>query len=728
MKMLIKVSDLLILCCVLLLIACIHDSDAKRGGGSRGGGSRSKSTSGGSSWWWSSNKKSSSSSSKTPSLATGAHAPAPAPKAPAPHYNTIKKQTSHVSHQPASNPHYGNNQQNPIGWNVPGNKQAPKAPASQHDTIKKQTSHVSHQPASNPHHGNKQQNAMGWNIPGNKQAPKASAPQHDTIKKQTSHVSHQQPASSPHYGNNQQNPNGWNVQGNKQAGHHQTHSYPTGNQPHGSWPNSGQYPHQHGSWGTQHGSYGNQHGGWGNQQHGGWGGQQQSGWGGQHGGWGGQHGGYGGQNYGGWGNGYSNPGYSGYGGMQRGGFMGGGYGGGMGGYGMGMGMGMGMGGMGGYGGYGMQRKSGFFSGGSTFGNILTGMAIYHVTSSLVKGIFGVGQKRPYNVYNYYNQPPEAREEIKLPSNLLTMCEGNLTTVCTGATAICTTNNTVLCVVTMSQAAPCADEKAMCINTTIPCADKSDPLCQNTTQQQTETTVNLPCYTNLSVDINLLNEPGAAKTGDDYQYCVTTMAVAGPEYSKCSDESILEKFNYRNILAGNYIWNLTVIPMMRKYQSYNYDNPTQTPSGELNLPLTALIPCIDNATVVCAPELVTICTGFGEVMCIKPLTATTYCEQYNTTCQTSQIECQENIEQDILCQNKTEEELVIKEEKKFVNVEMPCFANVTLNTNLPNFDITTFNGTIPASAPSSFMYHYHFCLITLSIPGPETDMCLIGDGN
>ncbi|CAG9830007.1 unnamed protein product [Diabrotica balteata] len=647
MKMLIRLFHLLMVCCVVLLIACIHDSEAKRGGGSRGGGSRSKSTSGGSSWWWSSsNKKSSSSSSKSSSVATGAHAPAPAPKASAPQHDTsIKKQTSQLSHQPASNPHYGNNQQNPIGWNVPGNKQ---------------------------------------------------------------------------------------------AGHHQTHSYPTGNQPHGSWPNSGQYPQQHGSWGTQHGSYGNQHGGWGNQQHSGWGGQQQSGWGGQHGGWngqhsgwGGQHGGYGGQNYGGWGGGYSSPGYSGYGGMQRGGFMGGGYGGGMGGYGMGMGMGMGMGGMGGYGGYspyGMQKKSGFFSGGSTFGNILTGMAIYHVTSSLVKGIFGVGQKRPYNVYNYYNQPAEAREEIKLPSNVLTMCEGNLTTVCTGATAICTTNNTVLCVVTMSQAVPCTDEKAMCVNTTIPCADKSDPLCQNTTQQQTETTVNLPCYTNLSVDINLLNEPGAAKTGDDYQYCVTTMAVAGPEYSKCSDESILAKFNYRNILAGSYNWNLTVMPMMRKYQSYNYDNPTQTPSGELVLPLTALIPCIDNATVICAPELVTICTGFGEIMCIKPLRATTYCEQYNTTCQTTQIECQENIEQDMLCQNKTEEELVTKEEKKFVNVDMPCFANVTLDTNLPNFDITTFNGTIPASAPSSFMYHYHFCLITLSIPGPETDMCLVNDGN
>ncbi|XP_056635244.1 uncharacterized protein LOC130444208 isoform X2 [Diorhabda sublineata] len=563
----------------------------------------------------------------------------------------------------------------------------------------------------------------------------APAPQPE-IKKQNTHLQ-QQPASNPNF-NTQQKPIGWNVPGNKQGTHQQTHSYPTGNQPHGTWSNTaGHNPQQHGSWGNQHGSYGNQHNGWGGQQHSSWGGQQHGSWGGhQNSGWGSgypnQHGysGFGG-GYGGYGGGYNS-----YGGMQRGGYGGGmggygmgmgGYGMGMGGYGMGMG-GMGMGGLGGSGGYspyGVQRKSGFFSG-STFGNILTGMAIYHVTSSLAKGIFGVGHTRPYNVYNYYNQPPEAREEIKLPSNVLTMCEGNLTTVCTGATAICTTNNTVLCVVTMSQATPCADEKAMCVNTTIPCTDNSDPLCQNNTSQQTETTVNLPCYTNLSVDINLLNEPEAAKKGDDYQYCVTTMAVAGPEYKNCSKESLLKTHDYRNILAGEYTWNLTFNQMMRQYQSYNYDNPTQTPSGDMVLPLVALIPCIENATKICAPNLVTICTGFGEIMCIKPLTDTSNCEEYNTTCYKSLIECQPDVEQDFLCQNKTEDELVLKEDKKYVNIEMPCFTNVTLNSNSPNFDINTFNGTIPETAPSSFMYHYRLCIITLSVPGPESDMCLINE--
>lgn len=72
----------------------------------------------------------------------------------------------------------------------------------------------------------------------------------------------------------------------------------------------------------------------------------------------------------------------------------------------------------------MKKRSGF---GSTFGNILTGMMIYHVTSSLVGGMFG--QKRPYNVYNYYNQPPEAKQEIQMSSNMLTLCEGNATNAC-----------------------------------------------------------------------------------------------------------------------------------------------------------------------------------------------------------------------------------------------------------------------------------------------------------
>lgn len=70
----------------------------------------------------------------------------------------------------------------------------------------------------------------------------------------------------------------------------------------------------------------------------------------------------------------------------------------------------------------IKQKSGF---GSTFGNILTGMAIYSLGSSLIGGM----TRRPYNVVNYYNQPQEAKEEIKMPSNILTLCEGDTTSFC-----------------------------------------------------------------------------------------------------------------------------------------------------------------------------------------------------------------------------------------------------------------------------------------------------------
>ncbi|CAG9858924.1 unnamed protein product [Phyllotreta striolata] len=388
----------------------------------------------------------------------------------------------------------------------------------------------------------------------------------------------------------------------------------------------------------------------------------------------------------------------------------------------------GFGGGGGYSPYGMQQKRGFFSGGSTFGNILTGMAIYHVTSSLMKGVFGSGHSRqPYVVHNYYNQPPEAREEIKLQSNMLKMCEGNLTNACTGATSICTTNNTVLCVVTMAQTVPCEQEKAMCVNTTIPCIDKSDPLCQNTTKEQTETTFNVPCYTNLSIDVNLLNEQGGSNNGEEYQYCVTTMAVAGTEYPICSEESVIKKHDFRSVLAGNLTYNLTISPMMRTYQVYNQENPMPSSTGQLVLPLELLIPCIDNATTLCPPDVVTICTGYGEIMCIQPVAKVSYSDDYNTTIYKSTIPCNEAIEDDFLCQNKTEEDLIVKDDKKFVKIDIPCFANITVNTNLPDFDINIFNGTLPQMAPSSFTYHYHFCLMEMSLPGPETSMCLISDG-
>lgn len=117
----------------------------------------------------------------------------------------------------------------------------------------------------------------------------------------------------------------------------------------------------------------------------------------------------------------------------------------------------------------------------------------------------------------------------------------------GTIAICTTNGTVLCVATMTNASPCGENGTLCINTTVPCVDKNDPMCQNATQQQQEVPVNLPCFTNLTVDVNLLNETGAV--GENHKYCVTTMAIAGPEYKHCPEDSTKKIDGYRSVLAG-----------------------------------------------------------------------------------------------------------------------------------------------------------------------------------
>lgn len=101
---------------------------------------------------------------------------------------------------------------------------------------------------------------------------------------------------------------------------------------------------------------------------------------------------------------------------------------------------------------------------------------------------------------------------------------------------------------MSQAQPCAEENALCINTTIPCLDPENPICQNITETKKETPVNLPCFTNLTVDVNLLNETGNGQN-KDYKYCVTTMAVAGPEYQNCNDTDKIS--DYRSVLEGRF---------------------------------------------------------------------------------------------------------------------------------------------------------------------------------
>lgn len=102
---------------------------------------------------------------------------------------------------------------------------------------------------------------------------------------------------------------------------------------------------------------------------------------------------------------------------------------------------------------------------------------------------------------------------------------------------------------MSQASPCGEENALCVNTSIPCTDQTDPLCQNITKQynKEEAPVSLPCFTNLTADINLLNETG--QNEGDYKYCVTAMAIAGPEYKKCPADVAGEPPDYKSVLSG-----------------------------------------------------------------------------------------------------------------------------------------------------------------------------------
>lgn len=109
---------------------------------------------------------------------------------------------------------------------------------------------------------------------------------------------------------------------------------------------------------------------------------------------------------------------------------------------------------------------------------------------------------------------------------------------------------------MSNTSPCGEGGALCINTTVPCVDKSDPLCQNATKQQEEIPINLPCFTNLTVDVNLLHEEGPANA--NHKYCVTTMAIAGPEYKNCSQDGKKAVEGYRSVLEGKVYFILFII--------------------------------------------------------------------------------------------------------------------------------------------------------------------------
>ncbi|XP_030766613.1 uncharacterized protein LOC115890507 [Sitophilus oryzae] len=402
------------------------------------------------------------------------------------------------------------------------------------------------------------------------------------------------------------------------------------------------------------------------------------------------------------------------GGMGMGG-MGGGYGhhGGFGGGGFGGG-GFGGGGFGGGGYYPMKQKSSFFSG-RTIGSVVAGMFIYSMASNLIS--HGLGFKRPYTVVNYYNQEPDKKvEEIKLPANVLVLCEGNATQLCgRGTQSVCTQNGTVMCVATMNEASPCDQNgnKALCVNTTLPCADANDPLCQNSThKEKLEADVSVPCFTNLTLDVNLVDQ-SQTLPNTKYTYCITTMAIAGPDYQTCKD--LTNSNDYRSVLNGNHEWYLEFEGFRRNYSVYNSEKPMES-NGEINMPLTVLIKCHENVTKICAPGTIPTCTSFNEVMCLVPTENLEECPEYEKGCLNSTIPCP-NDSEDVFCKNKTEG-------ADTVTLPLQCFSNITINAPIPKFNLGEFNGTLPdLSATSSYTYHFNYCVITLALPGSDFDLCI-----
>nr|CAH7734041.1 unnamed protein product [Callosobruchus chinensis] len=159
----------------------------------------------------------------------------------------------------------------------------------------------------------------------------------------------------------------------------------------------------------------------------------------------------------------------------------------------------------------------------------------------------------------------------------------------------------------------------------------------------------------------------------------------------------------------YAWNLTVSAMVYPYTVFNYDRPTMAPGGgsDIVMPLDVVVPCVENATKLCAPPLVAICTAYKEVMCLESLAETKFCERFNTTCIGSTLPCADNLQDSPWCSNKTEDEVFEKDGKKHVAIQIPCFANITVNSNLPSFEIHEFNGTLPEGQNTSYTYHYRY---------------------
>lgn len=269
---------------------------------------------------------------------------------------------------------------------------------------------------------------------------------------------------------------------------------------------------------------------------------------------------------------------------------------------------------------------------------------------------------------------------------------------------------------MTQPMPCdqGGNQVMCVNTTVPCVDANDPLCQNSTQKdKLQAEVNVPCMTNVTLDVNLVDKD-QTQPNTKYTYCVTTMAVAGPEYKDCED--LKNSNDYSSVLNENYEWYLeTDDGFKRNYSIYTHKRPMES-NGQINMPVTVLVKCSDSAKKLCPPGALITCTTFNEVMCMAAVEDVHDCPEQNSTCFNSTIPCPAESKEDF-CMKKTEG-------SDSVTVEVPCFANITLNTPFPKFNLAEFNGTLPdVTVTSSYTYNFNYCVMTLALPGSDFDLCI-----
>ncbi|KAF2882381.1 hypothetical protein ILUMI_23801 [Ignelater luminosus] len=232
----------------------------------------------------------------------------------------------------------------------------------------------------------------------------------------------------------------------------------------------------------------------------------------------------------------------------------------------------GYGGLGGYGGWGGHGIGGYgkrFGGGfgmgfgkHAFRNVMIGLLVWNLVSGLTR--------RPYYVYNYYNNPEKVPEEIPLPVNAIVLCPENVTSLCAPNTApLCTSNNTIMCVVLAQETVPCDDNSTLkCANSTVTCIDGTEDACDDTEKKKNvANSVNIPCVTNATIIGKIMDNTtitfsgtgtllNKGSMGDTTTLCVTLLALPQPEEE--ANKGVMPLCNVENANATACTNNATVL--------------------------------------------------------------------------------------------------------------------------------------------------------------------------